>query len=165
MKVFIETVVNKLTNLYQLYENYIWKYSHEKIKINVLIQDNMICYYLYNQTEIIDEFILTFNHKEYELYKYISIRLMLNLLGNVLIYNDGYTFYNDTHKSYLNLVIGDDIIFENALYIVKNQENEIFNDDNKYIEKIYKKVPSKIYPYIFLENLEKRIDISKKILR
>ena len=38
-----------------------------------------------------------------ELYKYISIRLMLNILGNVLIYNDGYTFYNEKHKPYLNL--------------------------------------------------------------
>lgn len=165
MKQFIETLLNKLAYLYQIYENYIWKNEKENIKLNILIQDNMICFYLYNKFEIIDEFFLTFDQKEQSIYKYISIRVMLNVLGNVLIHNDGYTFYNEKHKPYLNIIINDSNILESAIYITKKQSDEIINNNNLYIEKIYQNIPSKMYPYTFLDSLEKRIEISKKILR
>ena len=58
MKIFKKDLVDRIINLYNMYENYIWR--HKDVKLNILIQDNTLSFYLYNDKQDLDEIILTF---------------------------------------------------------------------------------------------------------
>lgn len=163
MKKIADKISNKIEYLYELYELYIYK--HNDTKINVLIQDNSISFYLYNEKQDLDELTITFSDKEYKLYTYLSIKTMLTLLGNVFIYTNDNEFYNNTHKPYLKLIVNDDKILNIINKIVINQENTIINENMEDIEKIKSQLPRRYYSNQFIQNLENRIELSKKLLR
>jgi len=92
----------------------------------------------------------------------VALNFFEMVLGDVFIYKEGNTFYNEKHKSYVNIVINDDKLLELINQLVFNQE-EVFIQEG--INEIYKKKPFKLYNKKFFNDLDKRIDVSKKLLR
>ena len=163
MEKFLEEFVSSLDILYYTYENYIWKNSASKI--DVLIQDNTISFYLYKDKEVIDEIIFSFEEKEKSMYNYLCVRLLIILLGNVYIYNKGNIFYNDTHKDYLKLIVNDDIILDIFNNIVSKQEDKSIGENMDLVLGMREKLTRKRYYNQFIYQVNDRIELSKKLLR
>lgn len=163
MDKFLEELVSSLDRLYYMYEEYIWK--NDNSKLNVLVQDNTICFYLYKDGEVIDEIILSFDSKERRIYSYICIRLLILLLGNVYIYNKDNEFYNDTHKDYLRLIVNDEGILDIFIKIISMQKDIIINENIDIILDIKDSLYRKKYSKEFIKEVNDRIEFSKKLLR
>jgi len=163
MEKFLEKLISSLENLYYLYENYIWK--NNDTNLEVLVQDNTISFYMYKCGEVIDEIILSFDNKERTIYEYICIRLLVILFGNVYIYNKGNLIYNNKHKSYLKLVVNDDIILSNMIKLINMQNDMVISDNLNMKLDIKKSFFRRRYSDNFIKQLDDRIDFSKKLLR
>lgn len=163
MNKFLEELVSSLDNLYYMYERYIWNNSNSKLE--VLVQDNTICFYLYKNKEVIDEIILSFDEDERLMYTYVCIRLLIILLGNVYIYNKDNLFFNNKHKSYLTLIVNDDDILDSMIKIISMQDDIVINEDMDMILDIKGSLARKKYSKDFIKEMNNRIDISKKLLR
>lgn len=163
MEKFLEEFVSSLDRLYYTYENYIWK--NDDSKLDVLIQDNTISFYLYKKNEVIDEIIFSFDEKEKSMYNYLCVRLLIILLGNVYIYNKGNIFYNDTHKDYLKLIVNDDIILDIFNNIINVQEDKSISENMDFVLGMREKLIKKRYYNQFICQVNDRIELSKKLLR
>ena len=156
----IDTLVNKLDNLYKIYEEKCWSDSNDKIIL--LLADNCITFYYNNGNKNIDEFCLSFAKSERKIYKYLSLSLFNKILGDVYIYKDNHNFYNLKHKPYLTISVIDEDLLITINNIVFNQEKIFIKEA---INTIYKKRPFKIYSSNFLKTVDERIEISSKRLR
>ena len=156
-------VLNKLVSLYNMYEEYAIR--NKDTKINILIQDGSISFYVYNSKENVDEFIITFSDKENSLYKYISVGIYDRLSTDMVVYNEDNEFYNK-EKPYLKMIVNDD----NMLYIMKSLVlGEHFGNvdyKNNVFDELSSKVPfTWIYPFKFMYRLDERVSLSKKLLK
>jgi len=164
MRVFREDLVEKLVDLYNMYERYIWKF--EDAKLDILIQDNSISFYVYNNEEDLDELIVDFSAKENNLYKYVCVRILLMLTRDCVISQEDNIFYNSVHKPYLRLIVNDDKIKDIMGELVVRQQIEIITENTDIIENIRKSVRFTLfYPSKFMDKLDERIGISRKLLR
>ena len=164
MRRFKDDLVNKIIDLYNMYERYIWK--HDDVKLDVLIQDGAISFYLYNSICDFDELIVDFSKKEHGLYKYVCVRILLMLSRDCIIYQDDNIFYNNVHKPYLKLIVNDDVIKNVMSDLVVRQNTEIINENTDIISDINDSVEYLLfYPRKFMNKLDERIGISKKLLR
>lgn len=164
MKNYKKDLVDRIINLYNMYEGYMWR--HEEVKLNILIQNNTISFYLYNDKETIDEIIFTFSDKENMLYKYISIIILLEMLKDVVVHRDENEFHNSVLKPYLRLIVNDDQILEIMSKLIDRQLSEIINDNTDLIKNIGDSVINPIfYPNKFMKQLDDRIGMSRKLLR
>ena len=163
MEKFLEDFVSSLDRLYYTYENYIWKNNDSKL--DVLIQDNTISFYLYKDKEVIDEIIFSFDEKEKSMYNYLCVRLLVILFGNVYIYNKDNIFYNDTHKSYLKLIVNDDNVFDIFNNIVSSQEDNSIGENMELVLGMREKLIRKRYYNQFIYQVNDRIELSRKLLR
>lgn len=163
MEKFLEEFVSSLDRLYYTYENYIWK--NNASKLDVLIQDNTISFYLYKDKEVIDEIIFSFEEKEKSMYNYLCVRLLVILLGNVYIYNKYNVFYNDTHKAYLKLIVNDDNVLDIFNNIVSKQEDKSIGENMDLVLGMREKLTKKRYYNQFIYQVNDRIELSKKLLR
>ena len=163
MEKFLEEFISSLDRLYYTYENYIWK--NEDSKLDVLIQDNTISFYLYKDKEVIDEIIFSFEDKEKSMYNYLCVRLLVILLGNVHVYNKDNIFYNNTHKSYLKLIVNDDNVFDIFNNIVISQEDNSIGENMELVLGMREKLTRKRYYNQFIYQVNDRIELSKKLLR
>ena len=118
MEKFLEEFVSSLDRLYYTYENYIWK--NDDSKLDVLIQDNTISFYLYKKNDVIDEIIFSFDEKEKSMYNYLCVRLLVILLGNVYIYN------KDNVKESSKLLFKFSKTFASKLFNGFNSETKLF---------------------------------------
>ena len=157
-----DLVVNKLYELYKIYEEYIWKYNGRKLI--VMFQNNMISFYLYQDNQVVDELDISFDNKEEKLYTSICLKTFIFLLGNVLIYKDNNIYYNNKHKDYLRVIVKDNRINKIINELVNNQINEVIDTKNNII-KNNTKIKRKIYNKEFLNKLDTRIELSKIMLR
>ena len=164
MRNYRDDLVNRVINLYNMYERYTWK--HENVKLNILIQDNSIGFYLYDDKDELDNLVLTFSGKENNLYKYISIKILLEMLNDVIVYIDENEFYNSVHKPYLRLIVNDEDIFNIMKDLVDRQLLEFINDNTDLIRNIRTSVVNPFfYPNKVINKLDYRIRLSKKLLR
>lgn len=162
---FIEDLTEKLNNLYCTYEMYTW--NNDNTHLYALMQDNSINFTLLENSSVRDEFILTFEEKEHALYKYICARLMISMFGDVMIFNKENTIYNTVHRSNIHLVANDYDVLECFKDIIELQKTTRISKDMQFIRCLYDDIPlfSKIPEKGFLQNVDKRIDITKKLLR
>ena len=156
----IDILTNKLNHLYKIYEEKCWHNSNNKITI--ILQDNCLSFYYGDDKKNIDEFCLSFNKNERKIYKYISLNLFNNILGDVYIYKDNNNFYNLNHKPYIMVIVNDETLLATINDIVFKQDEEFIQEKINYI---YKRKPFKIYSSKFLHKLDERIEITKKKLR
>ena len=163
MNNFIDEFVNVLTDLYNLYENYMWK--HDDSNLEVLMQDRTICFYLYKNKEVIDELILSFDEKEQGIYAYMCIRLMIIMLGNVIVNIDNNILYNNMHKPYLKLIVNDEGILDSMSRILAFQYKIVIHGKMEILEMVRNRLPRKVYPRKFMRTLNDRVGMSRKLLR
>ena len=163
MDKFLDDVIKSLDDLYYIYERYMW--NNNDSNLDVLIQDNTICFYMYKNKDIIDEIILTFDEDERCMYVYICIRLLLILLGNVYIYNQDNLFYNNTHKKYLKLIVNDEIVLDSMIKIISMQDNIILNENMDLVLDIREILIRKKYFEDFINQLNDRVDFSRKLFK
>ncbi len=163
MKDFILDMVNKLEDLYNMYENYMWR--HEDSRLEVLIQDSTICFYMYKDKEVMDEIILQFDEADKGIYAYISIRLVIIMLGNVIIHVDDNVLRNPFHKPYLKVIVNDSGILDSICRIIKYQDKIIIRGDMEILEKVRSILPKIRYSKKFMKQFDERVSLSRKLLR
>ena len=167
MEKFVKGIVEKLDYLYQLYENYAWK--HPKANITITIQDNCIIFYLIDEDGIEDELEVDFNDKEIKLYHYLALAVLAIALGNAYVYQDENELYNSPkRRNYVRMFVNDEDILKLMTPIIKNQDKEYIRPDMKYIwnaEQDLYKFHQRKYNRAFLDEMDERIDKSKKLLR
>jgi len=157
-------ILDRITDLYNMYERYIW--IHEDTKLNILIQDNTVSFYLYDDKKDLDEIVLTFSGKENKLYRYISVSMLLMMLRDMIVYRDEFEFYNNVHKPYLRLIVNDDEILEIMKILIDRQNSEIISDKTDVIKEISDGVPYIwFYPRKFINQLDERIGMTRRLLR
>lgn len=157
-------LASRIIDLYNMYEKYMW--MHENVKLNILVQDNQIAFYLYNDNEELDNIVLTFSEKENSLYKYISIKILLNMMKDVIIHRDENEFHNKVLKPYLKLIVNEDNILEIMTILVNRQLLGIINDNNNLIKNIETSIVNPIfYPTRVIKKLDERIGITRKLLK
>ena len=164
MKNFSEDLVNKLIDLYRMYEVYIWR--HDDTKIDILIQDNSISFYVYNSEDDLDELIVDFSNKEKNLYKYVCLRILLMLIKDCVIFQDDNIFYSNVHKPYLRLIVNDDKIKGLMGELVARQLVELITERTDIIMNVRNSVNLILfYPSKFMNKLDERIGLSRKLLK
>lgn len=160
---YIEDLVDEINRLSNIYERYIDR--HDGVKLNLYIDDRKISFKLYDDNEILDEFILEFNKYEKKVYKYVSIRTIILLLGNMMIYNEDNKFYNNSHKPYLRVIVKDSEIYEIMMQLLERQEDEVINTKNETVENLHVKTPRIFYPFRFMANLDMRVEFTDMLLK
>lgn len=147
-----------------LYESVIWK--DDKVKLDIIYENNGIKMLLYNDKEYIDELEIYFHNKERNLYKYIVIKQFINVLGNVMIYNERNIFSNISHKSYVRFVVNDQELLLLMKEIMEIQKEMVIDNDSMVIRKLYRQI---LYRYRLRnqeleQSLTSRYILSKRIL-
>ena len=164
MKNYKEDLASRVINLYDIYEGYMWK--NDKVKLTILMQDNTIAFYLYDDKEELDNIVLTFSGKENNLYKYIGIRILLRIMDDVIIHRDDKEFHNRVLKSYLKIIVNDDSLLNVMKKLVDRQLLGIINKDSIFVKDIYNSVNNPIfYPSGVIKKLDQRIGMTKKLLK
>ena len=163
MKDYLEEIILKCSDLYDMYESYLWK--HDDSNLEVLIQDNTLCYYLYKNKELYDEIILTFDEKEKGIYAYICIRMIIHMLGNVTIYVNENELYNNVHKSYLKVIVNDEGILDSILRIIKYQDVIVIHGKMEILELVRSRLPKIKYGKKFVREFDERVSLSRKLLK
>ena len=134
--------------------------------LNILVQDNSIAFYLYNLHDEIDNIVLTFYGKENTLYKYISIKILLMMMKDVIVHRDENEFHNKVLKPYLRIIVNDDSILEIMTVLVNKQLLGIINDDTEIVKNIEKDAVNPIiYPNRVIKKLDERIGLTRKLLK
>ena len=164
MNTYKKDLVETLIDLYNMYERYMWK--HEDVKLDILVQDGCVSFYLYSSSDDLDEIIVEFTNRENAMYKYVSINMLLMLMRDCVMKVDGNIFYNAVHKPYMKLIVNDDEIRDVMVQLVNRQYTEFIGEDTDIVQNISRKVPFNIfYPNRFMNELEERIGISRKMIR
>ena len=160
---YIDDMILKLESLYNMYEMYMWK--HEDSKLEVLIQDGAICFFLYKNNDVIDNLVLQFDDGDKCTYAYLCIRLVIIMLGNVIIHVDDNILYNDVHKPYLKVFVNDDGILSAINKIIKYQDKIVIHGEMDILNQVRMMLPKIRYPRKFMKNFDERISLSRKLLR
>ena len=164
MRNYKNDLLNRIISLYDMYEDCMWK--DEKLKLNILIQDNSISFYLYDDKSEVDNIILTFSDDEDSLYKYISINILLKMIKDVIIHRNGYEFTNVVLKPYLKLIVCDNSVLDIMIKLVNRQYLGINVFDNDLVNEINDCVLNPIfYPKKTIHKLDERIAMTRKLLR
>lgn len=147
----------KISELCAVYKRYL-SINDDKV-LNVIIQDNYISIKMFSGINLIDQFEIKFNKNEKDIYMYISILLVKLLFDNKKIFNGKNVVYNDLHNYNISFEILDNNILDSVIMSI----------DKGNIDKIYEVVSDKLgwrlYPRKFMNNLDKRISLSRKLLR
>ena len=151
--------VRLLSDLCNVYKDYVR--DNDGTKLDVVIDKNMIKMYLYNNSDMIDEFGLSFNDGEKDKYYYISIALMKMLYSMGIVYSRDNVFYENIDGTGFKIIVNDQELFDRMFSLVSiHRDIDFYNKiDNKH------RVRNKINRDIKKINLNERINISKKLLK
>ena len=167
MKRYLDELTKRVDELIKVYENSIWK-DEDKHLIVGFHREKMISFYLYDAGGIVDEMYLSFGEKEEKLYKALCLKTFAILLGNVKVnefVGEGINiYYNRAIKPYLAVFSDNQEILSMLNTLVDNQENEVIKN-NPIIDDVSKKAKRYLPNYNALNELDERIDFSKKMLR
>ena len=149
--------INLLDDLCNIYKEYIR--SNNNSNLEVIIQDNMINMYLYDDNELIDTFGLSFNNKEYDKYRYVSIVLMKLLFGSNVIYSKDNIFLSDKDK--FRIVVNNEDIFNSMFNMAcihrDNNFYKIIDNNGRIRNKINKNKDISI--------MDERVEISRNLVK
>ena len=168
MKRYIDELVDRINNLIKIYENYIWK-SDDRNLVVVFQKDLIISFYLFEKGELVDELYLSFEENEKNFYNAVCLRTFALLLGNVMVYkaddNEHNVYLNNSLKSYLAVIAGDEEVASLIDSLIEVQDKEIINKDNKIIKEASKKIKKRLPNVSVLNQIDKRISLSREMLR
>lgn len=163
MKKFAIRLSKKLDTMYTLYERYAW--NHENTIISVIIQDNSISFYLNDSNKVEDELILSFDDDDRILYPYMALEVLVIVLGNVYVHRDKNILFNNAHRPYVKMYVNDNNILDLMMPIINNQNKEFIHKNMEYIQIQASNLSGYKVDNDFLDELDSRIDIIKKVLR
>lgn len=163
----IDELTERINKLYKTYEKFITNKSDRHLAI--IFDNNILTFYLYEKEELIDEFHLSFDEKEKDLYKATCLRTFIMALGNVLVHkqktDDYNTYYNNHHKPYQAVIAKDKNVDKLIEEMLENQETEIINNDTKVVKDLTDSLKTKRYKRKFWDALDQRIKISREMLK
>ena len=155
-------VVERIYYLLDLYENNL--INNNDVKLNIIMQDNVIAIY-HNNIKYIDEFVLSFNEKEKDLYNYLCLKIIMKLFSKVVMHFDGYILTNPHHRENIKICILDDDIVKIVNYLISIQNDVFINDNLDIIKDLKKKSKHKFFGLKELYLLNRRIEMSEKLLK
>ena len=163
----VNDLINKLLELYNIYESYVWNHEKDDLKIYVFFKELNYKIDLFKDDKQVDSFEMKFTEKEKKLYNYIATRIFVYLFNNVKIQKDNSNkFYNNKHKPYLSLYVEDKKLLEElrAISVLLNGYN--VDDVNNILDTKYKNL--KKYKKIDKQTIaltNDRLVISKRLIR
>lgn len=164
MKKYIKNILDKLSELYNIYQKYCWYHKENNITINIVIEDSNINYNLLDKfNNNIDEFTITFSNREEEIYTYMAIKIFLILLGNIPIYKEENIYYNNFYRPHTKIIINDERIEDIIDKIQLTEEKNTITDSHPTIKKLYKKIPLWNHNKARITTMGERIKLSKKL--
>ena len=162
----VNILVDKLMELYNYYETYIWGHNNEKCQINIYFEELKYRLVFLKDNCEPNELILEFDKKEDKLYNYIATKTMVEIFKNVNINKEKNKFNNPVHKPYLNLYVEDGSLLEELRAISVLLNGNSIDDVNSILESKYQKLKrkKKIDEDIIMKTYD-RLAISKKLIR
>ena len=158
-----DLMVNKLYELFETYEEYIWK--NEGCHLIITIDDREIVYYLSNKFDVIDKIGVSFSSKDEILFRYLAVRLFIKIFGNVMIHNNGMVIFNNSHMPYLNLIIENDWLMGEVNKMILMQEDVFINDRLPIVSSLERSLTRKQNCVKTIDLLDDRIQKTRRKLR
>lgn len=155
-------VDKQVDRFYKLYETKCWKDNELEIIVEMI--DNNFLMSLVKDEEVLDAILFYYGKNERIIYRYMMIKFFLMLLGNVMIYQDENVFFNERHKNYLNVIVGDSDLLKLFTELRNTQEN--LDKRNEIVSEAYEMIPfDKRYTSLeFDEGLKGRYYVSARKL-
>jgi hypothetical protein len=126
MKNKINEFMDKLYEWYCIYENK--AFSNGEIEISIVCESNTIDIMVEDTKGLLDELCLRFSKDQETIYNYIVIQLFKKIFNNVYIHKDGYDFYNEVHRPYLEFTIVDNYLnYYASLFMIGQKEGPSLN--------------------------------------
>lgn len=142
----------ELENLCNIYNDYLDE--HDNSKLDVYISNGIIKINLISKNSIIDEFELTFEEHEEEIYRYISMFLFKVLFNSMVIYSKDNMFFDNIDNKKRNIILYDDkLVNEFGIYY-----RDEYLDNNM-------KIRNKINRNNNGNNMNQRVELTKKLLK
>ena len=164
MKRYIKRLLEKLKELYDIYQKYCWYHEKDSSNINIIFEDDNIIYSLYDKTETeIDRFTMSFAKKEEELYLYMSIKIFVMLLNNYTVQKDGNIYFNNFYRPHTKIIINDERIINIIDSMQTEKDKSIIIDSNPTVKKLYKKIPLWNHNKAMITKMGERIKLTKKL--
>lgn len=159
----IDKMLDRLYELYTVYERYIWK--NEDVKLFIFLEECEISFLIYRQEKDecipIDAVTLQFNDNEMNLCMYASLRYFIKIFGNVMIHKEDNVIYNDRHMPYLKMVIGNDELLQMISEIIDMQEEVFVNDDLEIVNELEKRLSNQRECSLVVQSLDEIIEIAR----
>ena len=143
------TELEKLCNIYNDYID-----EHDNSRLDVYISNGIIKINLISKDAIVDEFELTFEDKEEDIYRYISMFLFNVLFNSRIIYSKDNMFFDDIDNKKRNITLYDDLLVNEFLIYCKDE----YLDNNM-------KIRNKINRNNNGNNMNQRVELTKKLLK
>lgn len=143
------TELEKLCNIYNDYID-----EHDNSRLDVYISNGIIKINLISKDAIVDEFELTFEDKEEDIYRYISMFLFNALFNSRIIYSKDNMFFDDIDNKKRNITLYDDLLVNEFLIYYKDE----YLDNNM-------KIRNKINRNNNGNNMNQRVELTKKLLK
>ena len=164
MKRYIKVLLDKLKELYEIYQRYCWHHEKDSSSIDVIFENDNITYSLYDITgNEIDRFTMSFNKKEEELYLYMSIKVFAMLLNNYTVQKEGNVYFNNFYRPHTKIIINDERIRNIIDNMQVDDDRNIIVDSNPTIKKLYKKIPLWNHNKAIITKMGERIKLTKKL--
>ena len=145
-------------DLCNMYMEYISK--NDNSRLEVVIYDNKINMYIYKDKEVVDEFELTFNKNENNMYVYVNIIMMKILFRKKTIISKDNIFYNDIEIPNFRVVVNSkEMLDKMDMMLPIMADTNIYGD----IDGI-RKVHIGIRYTKMIRSLEQRVGLSRKLL-
>lgn len=145
-------------DLCNMYMEYISK--NDNSRLEVVIDDNKINMYIYKDKEVVDEFELTFNKNENNMYVYVNIIMMKILFRKKTIISKDNIFYNDIEIPNFRVVVNSkEMLDKMDMMLPIMADTNIYGD----IDGI-RKVHIGIRYTKMIRSLEQRVGLSRKLL-
>ena len=142
----------ELESLCNIYNDYLDE--HDNSKLDVYISNGIIKINLINEDAIVDEFELTFEDNEEDIYRYISMFIFKVLFTGKIIYSKDNMFFDDIDNKKRNITLYDDLLVNEFLIYCKDE----YLDNNM-------KIRNKINRNNNGNNMNQRVELTKKLLK
>ena len=142
----------ELESLCNIYNDYLDE--HDNSKLDVYISNGIIKINLINEDVIVDEFELTFENKEEDIYRYISMFLFRLIFDSRMVYSKDNMFFDNIDNKKRNIILYDDkLVNEFGIYY-----RDEYLDNNM-------KIRNKINRNNNGNNMNQRVELTKKLLK
>lgn len=163
----INYLIIKITELYELLENYIWSNNNKNYHIIIQDKEETLEIKFLKNNELLDSLILTFNKNERKLHEYITLSYIYNIFKYVTISKSDNKFYNQMQKPYLEFIEEDKILLDKCQKIGSMINSSKNKEINSLLEKQYLEIKrsNRIIDNNTKICIDQRLILTKKIFK